>query len=313
MLLGRPDWHKDGIETVNDLDGLISNFWRSIQADPEQTAHYADFPVNEADLTARHLWLVQRKSELLLRLEADPEYYDPKIAGYWVWGIAAWIGSGWCSGKGPWKVVDGRLVKGDAGIVISKLPQLANAGKGVNRQGIARCRPNLRNAGQGINRSLPHLRNAGRGVNRKSPEDGGIYSWFEALSERLRRVRVCCGDWKRVLGPSPTFKLGLTGVFLDPPYSLDERAPELYNVESDVAAEVATWARENGDNPLLRIALCGYAGEHEMPESWSVYSWKAAGGYGSLGEGRARENAKRETIWFSPHCLKHEQLPLKEK
>ncbi len=74
-------------------------------------------------------------------------------------------------------------------------------------------------------------------------------------------------------------------------------------MESDIGHEVAEWARANGDNPLLRIALCGYEGEHEMPPSWNVYHWKAAGGYGSQGNGSGRENASRETIWFSPYCL----------
>lgn len=33
---------------------------------------------------------------------------------------------------------------------------------------------------------------------------------------------------------------------------------------------------------------------------------RAAGGYGSQGKGKTRgkENARRERIWFSPHCLK---------
>lgn len=60
-----------------------------------------------------------------------------------------------------------------------------------------------------------------------------------------------------------------------------------------------------GDDPLLRIALCGYDGEHNVLEEhgWSVQAWKAHGGYGSQGEGQGRANARRERIWFSPACL----------
>jgi hypothetical protein len=58
VLLRRP--HPPRIETVNDLDCFIANFWRAIQHDPEAVAHYANWPVNEADLHARHLWLVDR-------------------------------------------------------------------------------------------------------------------------------------------------------------------------------------------------------------------------------------------------------------
>lgn len=271
VLLGRPD--PSGPETVNDADGYVANFWRAVAADPEAVAHEADWPVNENDLTARHIWLVQRREALVAQLEGDPAYYDARIAGWWVWGINCWIGSGFCSGDGPWSSVDGKRV-------------------------------HLGNAGQGVHRQLVHLGDAGRG-------EDGLLGWMQALSERLRRVRVCCGDWSRVCGPSPTVKLGLTGVFLDPPYS-DEagRTADIYAQDcGDVAHDVRRWAIEHGDDPMLRIALCGYEGEHAMPETWAEAAWKAHGGYGSQGEGRGRENAGRERIWFSPHCLQDE-LPL---
>jgi hypothetical protein len=44
-------------------------------------------------------------------------------------------------------------------------------------------------------------------------------------------------------------------------------------------------------------------GEHQMPDNWRRVAWKAKGGYGSQGEGRGRDNASRERLWFSPHCL----------
>ena len=62
VLLGRPQPF-NGTETVNDKDGFVSNFWRAIQADPEDVARHADHPVNENDLHARHSWLVQRKDD----------------------------------------------------------------------------------------------------------------------------------------------------------------------------------------------------------------------------------------------------------
>jgi hypothetical protein len=71
-----------------------------------------------------------------------------------------------------------------------------------------------------------------------------------------------------------------------------------------VSHEVREWAIENGNDPRMRIALCGYEGEHAMPGTWECVPWKARGGYGSQGEGRGRDNSARERIWFSPHCLK---------
>jgi hypothetical protein len=127
---------------------------------------------------------------------------------------------------------------------------------------------------------------------------------FEELRTRLRRTRVCCGDWKRILGPSPTTKIGVTGVFLDPPYASER--DDVYSQDSfDVAHDVRAWAIDNGENPDLRIALCGYEGEHAMPDSWESFAWKAPGGYANQANeaSRAKENMLKERIWFSPHCL----------
>jgi hypothetical protein len=130
---------------------------------------------------------------------------------------------------------------------------------------------------------------------------------MESLSQRLRRVRVVCGDWKRlVCSPTVTTINGLCGVFLDPPYAdTAKRDPNIYAKEClQVAHEVREWAIANGNDPLFRIALCGYEGEHEMPESWECVEWKTSGGYAKIGNAKGKENAKKERVWFSPHCLK---------
>ena len=305
VLLARPS--EPHIETVNDLDGMIANFWRAVTADPEAVAYWADWPVNEVDLHARHLWLVGQREDMTARLMADPDWCDAKIAGWWVWGICSWIGSGFCSGDGDWIAEDGEFrqrphLGNDGQGVHRKLPHLGDAGRGVHRQ-----LPHLGDDGRGVHRQLPHLGNAGQGVHRQLPHLGdagqGVLDWFTELAQRLRRVRVCCGDWSRVCGPTPTVKQGLTGVFLDPPYTFGEREADLYVEDNDVAAEVRAWAIEQGTDPRMRIALCGYEGEHEMPADWECMAWKATGGYASQGDS-SNENAARERVWFSPHCLK---------
>jgi site-specific DNA-adenine methylase len=314
VLLNRPSEAR--IETVNDLDCMVANFWRALQHDPDAVADAADWPVNEADQHARHLWLVSQE-EFREQMKVDPEYYDAKIAGWWVWGQCIWIGSGWCAKQLPHL--------GSAGSGVNRQrPHLGNAGTGVHRQ-----LPHLGDAGTGVHRKLPHLGDAGTGVHRKLPHlgDAGtggdeclsdrtlgtrefLFQYMSELAERLRRVRVCCGDWSRVCGPTPTVKLGLTGVFLDPPY-LDGRTDALYSSDSlTVANEVREWAIAQGDDPRIRIALCGYEGEHAMPESWECVEWKARGGYGSQGENQARENSAKERIWFSPHCISGKQESL---
>ena len=272
VLLNRP--HEPKIETVNDKDGFIANFWRALQREPETVAKYADQPVNENNLHAIHSWLVEYGGSIVSRLEGDPEFFDAKIAGWWVWGIACWIGSGWCSGRGPWHVNEDR--------------QLVHLG----------------DAGRGVNRKLVHLGDAGRGCGVNAPEIESLVDFMQELSGRLRRVRVCSGDWSRVCSPAPTFRHGLTGVFLDPPYPLEaDRENTLYREESgDVAHDAAAWAIEQGENPLMRIAFCGYEGSHAFPESWDCVAWKAKGGYAAQGDG-SNLNAHRERIWYSPHCL----------
>jgi len=266
VLLGRDDFK--GTETVNDKDAYLCNFWRSIKFAPTETARWADWPVNEFDLIARHKWLVDTGARRLELLKSDPEFYDSKVAGWWVWGLCSWIGSGWC-------------VQHRNGNQPEQLPHLGDAGMGINRK-------------------LPHLGDAGRGRL--------IRQYFYTLSERLRDVRIAYGDWDRVLGDSVTFKHGITAIILDPPYS-SERHYVKYSADSNCSETVRTWAVENQDNPLLRIALCGYDGEHEL-DGWDCVSWKALGGYGSQSQGRGRDNSAKERIWFSPHCLKASAGPL---
>jgi hypothetical protein len=273
--------------------------------------------VNENDLHARHAWLVGEKDSLQAKLEGAPDFYSVKHAGWWVWGMACWIGSGFCSGNGPWSVreIDGvrQLVHlGDGRGVNRKLVHLGDNGQGVNRKLV-----HLGDNGQGVNRQLVHLGDGqGEPVEKKRPvlpgpaggkaslgSDGKLYDYFTQLADRLRNVRVCCGDWSRVCGPSVTFKHGVTAVFLDPPYAdTAKRKNNLYRKDSEsVAHQAREWAIENASNPLMRIALAGYDGEHNMPDDWSVYAWDAGAGFGGQAEERSG-NGKRERIWFSPNC-----------
>ena len=285
VLLARPQ-PLNGVETINDADGMISNFWRAIQADPDAVALWCDWPVNERDLAARHYWLVTEGRARLAAISGDPMACDAQVAGWWCWGLCSWIGSGWCSGKGPWQWTGDEWVK-DAGQGINrKLPHVGN-GRGINRQ-----LPHVGN-GQGINRQLPHVGNAGRGIN----------DWFARLSERLRKVRIAYGDWSRVTGDSVTWRHGKTAVFLDPPYSNAERTTGIYAEDcGDVAALAREWAIEAGKRPDMLICLAGYDTEHTFPADWQAVRWKAKGGYGSQGDARGRDNAARETLWFSPAC-----------
>jgi len=192
VLLGNPDLPK--IETVNDLDCFIPNFWRAVKADADKVAEYADYPVLEADLHARHRWLISPKAEEFRKqMSLDPFYYDTEIAGWWVWGMNASIG-----------------------MTFTKQ-------RGLN------CKPSLSMVGQGV--TIPTV---------------DVDEWFTILKNRLKKVRVCCGDWSRVVTPSVTYKnknvtkKGMVGVFLDPPYLVENREDKLSpELESDLETQVS--------------------------------------------------------------------------
>lgn len=242
VLLGRP--HAPRVETINDLDCHVANFWRSLRYAPEAVAEAADAPVNETEIAARHRWLIDQEA-FRRRMATEPDYFDAKIAGLWVWGLSAWIGDGWCSK---------------------------------------------------FSRQLPKMSMCGvHALSRRAQ----LLKIMQDLRDRLRYVRVACGSWRRVLTYCPTTCHGMTAVLLDPPYFEGNMK---YSVgDNQVAHEVREWAIANGDNPLLRIALCGYAGDHEMPANWSAVPWKANKGYRKVISGR--HDGHREMIWFSPACL----------
>jgi DNA adenine methylase len=290
VLLGRPAKQNGTIETVNDLDYYIVNFWRALQHAPEEVAYHANNPVNECDLTARHIWLVNQGKERIARLQGDPEYYDAKVAGWWVWGICCWIGGSWCAGTGPWSAVDGKLVN---------LREIDSDDPGVSK----RC-VHLGDAGCGVNRQLVHLGNAGCGVNTGLAE---IIEYLSTLAARLRYVRVCCGDWQRVVTDGALSHGDPVGIFLDPPYDIDMRG-DCYNTDAEngnVSTAVREWCIENANNPRYRIVLAGYDGEHEIPKGWRVLKWSAGASYQRHNGGSANEeNRHKERLWLSPNCLK---------
>ena len=129
------------------------------------------------------------------------------------------------------------------------------------------------------------------GVRRRNQD---LTEYFIALSKRLKDVTIHFGDWTKLANAaSKESSHSETGILLDPPYKYDTgRQKELYITDSgDVATYVHRWALARAQtNPKLKIALCGFAGEHKMPPTWEEVAWSS-----KLGKGRER-------IWFSPSC-----------
>ena len=254
VLLGRPGSNHLR-ETINDINGFVANFWRSVSEDPDQVIAHIVYPTSEIDLHARHKWLVDQRPRILESMAADPDWCDAKVAGWWAWGASIWFAEGWCTGP------------------------------------LHKIKP----------RTSGHLQGNGtQSINFDADKD------IRVLSERMKKVRALCGDWKRAVTPSVLFgelkSDHVTGVFLDPPYGIDRRSCYGTDDNPQTSADVRGWCMENGQNPRLRIVLAGSGIEHSELEShgWTVVAWEG-GGY--LFSDNAKKNASLERLWMSPGCL----------
>lgn len=274
ILLARPSPFT-GTETVNDWSCQLVNMWRAIAKSPEQLAAACVSPVAEVDNEARHYWLVSNADRLRNAL-GDPDYFELDAAVYFIKGINEWIGSGFCGKEGKWvwnKENGWHEVKG----------------RGVNKQLPHLCR------GVGVNKQLSHYV-IGKG--QYELRVAFLTDWLMALRDRICDTRITCGDWKRVLGPTPT-RLGKTAVFLDPPYLGTEY---VYGSTENIYKDVNKWALENGDNKLLKIIVCGRDTEHDslLDAGWTKLVWDAVKGYAK--SEKAKQAATTETLWCSPNC-----------
>ena len=130
----------------------------------------------------------------------------------------------------------------------------------------------------------------------------GLTDYLIRLSARLSRVRITCGDWKRVVQPSVTRATvgnGTRAIFLDPPYATSGDLYAHGDSDGTLSAEVRDWAASA--DPDLKIILCGYDNEHDdlLDHGWSVVEGRAGGG---AGYSTRSDNGRRERLWASPSC-----------
>lgn len=261
VLLANPTPVK--LQVVGDTNGFIANFWRAITSDPDQVAKWCDYPVSHVDLGARHAWLMSQQSVLSEGLQDANWPGDHKAAGWWLWGINAWIGSGWCDWGKEYKKRN-------------QIPHVSNAGMGVHALG-----------------KIPRVGDASSGM--FTPQGEVAKEWLRALAAKLARTTMIHGDWNRCLNTQyGTLGKHVAAVFLDPPYIGFEG---LYHDKTPVAKQCEVWCKEQ-TKPNLRIALCGYVGDYDLP-GWDVFEWsRARSTYGST------KTKDKEAIWFSPSCMK---------
>ena len=206
VMLRRPAAHFTNgyrVETCNDVNHFIVNFWRAIRSSPDEVAHWADSPVLECDLHARHKWLMRSETskEWRKRMAEDPEHFDAKIAGWWVWGACCWIGGGWCSDYGQgWLQVPHLVNPGQGTNSVSvPRPQLADAydiGRGVHASGekkLSQQVPDLTSGGCGYSATTDSVR-------RIASQPGGLGHGIHAsgeqhLSQKIPELSVGRGDY----------------------------------------------------------------------------------------------------------------------
>ena len=301
-------------EIVCDTDGLLCNAWRGLQFDAEGVAAHADYPTIHQDLTARHKYLKQWKVENAQRLSEDPYYYDPEMAGWWLWGMSLWIGGGF-------GYVDSEQIPlvsdkgGGSGVAAQRInmpkhpdtrPHDSHKGGG---DGVSAQRLN----GPGRDQ-IPHVegRVGGQGISAQRTTRPDLLQWFGALQERLQAVVVLNRSWESALTPTLLQQTASgpessVGILLDPPYTTVDRSSALYHSDTDgesddVAAQTWAWALENGDR--FRIAYCCHQGDIPVPDGWDSIT-------GTLGGIKKEERRHRlDMIMFSPACNPKQQPSL---
>lgn len=249
VLLARPSHLGRRVETLNDADGWLVNAWRSMQHDPHAVARHACGPVTEIDYHARLAWLQERRTpDLVAWLEGDPEHYDAKAAGWWLYVVACGIGDPW--GRGPWRVVDGRLRK------------VSGTGDGTRRK-----LPHVGNAGQGLVRYLERI------AARLARVRITCGSWERVVTPSVVRAGAG-GD-------------GARAVFLDPPYST---SGDLYVVGSaTVGADARAWCETAPAELRVVLCGYDTEHDALLSKGWTVVQGKAGGGAGySVNSGNGR-------------------------
>ena len=328
-------------EVICELNAFICNFYRSLRADPDAVAYHADWPTNHHDLTARHRWLLAQGPELRERMVADPDDFDAKIAGWWVWGQSSWIGHGWCDDAhfrdgmpyvGFWK--GGRGVNmGKVNLPVEdkrpKVPDGGGSGVSAQRDRVPRDgMPQVKSTPGGRGVSLQRTGGTGNGIP-AMPELGGndgildgfrLRPWFRAIAERLARVIILNRSWQwaltdSVLQQTPSSPKPSVGVFLDPPYrtvkadGTPKRSTGLYQGdktgESDAIAKATyEWATE-GRNKLGERYCDKYRIAYCMHEGDFLIppGWTAET-MGFSGHRDAKKKADNvDQVMFSPACV----------
>lgn len=249
ILLSRPEEHKKRLEIINDKDGMLINFWRSMKHDPDKTLFYADQPKFECDYNAKKAYVKSSYDDLIPLLEGDYNYFNAELAGFYWYLMSLSFGKYFLSQPGSWSVVDKKLVKSKSKNAIVRQKMTTRLG------GLYRAEQNNK-------------------------------QYALALHERLKDAMIYVGDYQRVLTNVMISDKRQTTIVLDPPYVDKSSKIEdgLYLFESIDTAKLEKFFLENQDKSII---LFGYENSYNLPGIYR-YNWKANGGFSNQGDNQNR-------------------------
>ena len=212
-LLARPSVR--GAEIINDASALVANFLRAVKRDPEAVTADVASTISEPELTAHYHWLVGHAGESLAPLLAgDPEWCDPKIAGWWAGDSSSWLAAeAKAVARAQWSPSEPKIHQCET--VRARLSSIAASLSGPG--------PEER-----------HQDHAAR---------------LQQLAKRLSGVTILCGDWRRAV--SPTLLTGETAVLLSPPGRFAAKNPQ--GAQAGVPDACRQWALEHGEQLRIAL------------------------------------------------------------
>lgn len=268
-------------EIVNDLDCLLINVWRALKNASAEVALLCCDPSSQLLYWQRICYIVKNKDSLLEKMLKDDEYYDVKLAAYWIYCKSSEIGA----------------------MEIDKI-DVEEVYKSIDN-GITKGRIQLLR-GNGIHSKCTQLYNP-YSVTRCKLERLSL--WFSQIENILENVKITCMDWKRLFNEGTHWQddcgKSNIGIFFDPPYSDTSRKKSLYRIDSyDTAKEVNEFCIKNAYRETYKIVVAGYEGEHNNLEDYGYvkYSWKSNGGYRNISGNN--DNKFKERLWASSSCNK---------
>lgn len=263
----RPNFDSDyHLETINDMDGLVINAWRSIKYAPEEVWFHMDGIISETDLRAKQESIIPAIFNLQHQLESDPEFYDAKIAGWWCHGKPAVVGTNWCV---PNKKGEPQKVKA----------QLGTLGRSQYSMGRRHKMPEILEAIQYRMKMTRVLCGDWKKVMKPS-----VYVYKMRGNDKVGFF----------LDPPYSDKADYSQVYKNNDFTVAEQVREWCKENGDNPRYRIALCGYSGEHEELE----------EL--GWSTHSWSSKTGFGNILQGASsteRTNYKRERVWFSPHCL----------